>query len=312
MKENAIYYSAYLSDKWWKAQDTIACLMYSLETHKLFVENGNYDIVVYIDDRLNIKHKLLDDFPWVKFEAFHFNENDFFGNVPFHKWTNFIKFANTNYKKVILLDCDTYITKDPSYIFDKYNDDKVYALYESWVSKHNEPMLFDPKGKQIIRNGKTFTSDDVLGFRGFNSGSVLMTTEQLRRINSTTFEAMLKESATKIKHRGEALVHDGTLHEGYIQLLTWHLEQYGSQDVLIQYGFMFEEFDRTDVNCELNNQPSTYSTISHYISHQNMHVVPMNIIEKFKEVIIEGTSYEDYLYRLSEQKGIKEKRVYRL
>lgn len=119
--------------------DYYSMLYYSLESlmkHK----TSDFDIVVFYHIKLfdiNAymfldQYNLKKDFPTVKFIELSNLDNC---SVSFlSKWMAIEKSLTLDYDQFFYVDCDVIFLKDPGYIFDKYGDDKVWALFEGYTN----------------------------------------------------------------------------------------------------------------------------------------------------------------------------------
>lgn len=269
---NAIYFSLYLSKYRGKNNPIVNCLIYALDTlqpHKA----GNFDTVVFICDEIGgIKEYLSNRYDWVTFVDFEFDPTNYYkGHMGFHKWSNMLTFLEMPYDNILFLDCDVYFTKDPSYIFEKYDDDKYYALYQSYYTKNDHYIVVDPNNKVIIRNGKYFDFDDVAGFKGINSGQMLFKKKHIELVKDNFVNNMFMNHQT-IEHKIDKLVIEGVLHPGVGEMSFWMTEQHAGQKAFMDVGIEIAEFDRNDINQTLH--PTRDPAITHYIYHVNKDVLP--------------------------------------
>ena len=153
--KKAVYFSLFIPTI--ENSNYYSMLYHALETLQLVYKN-QYDVVVFysvpgtaLDNHIHLNSfNLVKDFPWVKFiqSDYHVNHS----NIYMHKWYNLEKVFDLNYDKVFYLDCDVVFNKDPSYMFDRYHDNSMWALIEghdTLVYKFlNRPGV--PSGQFII------------------------------------------------------------------------------------------------------------------------------------------------------------------
>lgn len=249
MSPNAILFSLYHKSS--SNGEYISFLHYALTTLYNHNKNPSFDIVVYMtsdikDFSFNFAHlkqfNLIKDFPNVRFEYSDYALAD--GYMA--KWYHLEKAFNLGYSKILYLDCDVIFLKDPSYLFDKYSDDKFWCLYE--VS--------------------TPITERILGCAGMNSGHFLMNRTLFRKVykffNSVTLKRIsLTEQAVQLLRAGE-------IEQQELDSFSFFNEQYCAQMVLKDFNIDFEQFDRKEIDWG----PTKPNTIWHYTAAAGREVLP--------------------------------------
>lgn len=143
-------------------------LYYALETlYKTdYRKKKQFDIIVYYNkqdyDLRSAKifegdENLFEDFPEVQFIEYEFNR-EMNSDVFFFKWNTMDHFFNNfDYDKAFIIDSDIIFTKNPAYMFDKYNrNDCAYVMGEG-----SDETIKKVLGGNGIAGGQIFLSSKV-------------------------------------------------------------------------------------------------------------------------------------------------------
>ena len=219
VNKNAVYIPLSIKkDK----MDYFAMLHYSFKTlHQYY--NGEFDIIVSVsspdfdiwnDDYMGMN--LVKDYPLVNF--FKSDYHIFSPNPLMHKWYDVDKVFKMGYDLVFCFDCDIKYTNNIDYFFTKYNNGKVWALFEG-------PGEVIPK---------------VIGRNGMAGGQIMFPKKIFESIPNLNDKVIAKQKEL-VKKAYEVL---NKIDAQWFEYLS---EQYSIQMVFIDNGYIPMGMECTDV-----------------------------------------------------------------
>ena len=257
--KKAIYFSLFIPTI--ENSNYYSMLYHALETLQLVYKN-QYDVVVFystpgtaLDNHVHLNSfNLVNDFPWVKFiqSDYHVNHS----NIYMHKWYNLEKVFDLGYDRVFYLDCDVVFNKDPSYMFNRYHDNSMWALIEG-----TDTLVYK-----------------FLNCPGVPSGQFIISKKLFDKCNNLHDCILLKQNALI----AQAYV---ALTKTEADWFSHYSEQYAAQKVIQDSGINIQSLSLADVCFGvsaftvklINNIPVVSvgeNTITHYFGKNDYIFVP--------------------------------------
>ena len=298
VETRAIVFALFLDDYNDNNMKYYCMLYYALETlyKTSYKTEKQFDIVVYYNKQKNdLKstkvfegdENLFLDFPDVNFIEFDFNRETN-SDVFFFKWNTMDHlFANFDYDKVFVIDSDIIFTKNPAYMFNKYNrNDCAY----------------------VIGEGSDETIKKVLGGNGINGGQIILP--------SKIYHEKIKDFSNKIKIERKKLLKKAkeVLNEKDYKWFDHLSDQYSMLMVLNNSGVELDDIHGPDIiygsgaseiSLDENDVLSFYTkaSILHYLAYFGFMMVPDRLKtkwmkERYKEEVNTKTIPVNRIMRL--------------
>jgi len=238
-KKNVILFNVFLNTEW--DYNYISFAHYALTTlYQVSSKECNFDVLLCLssnDKSFNFNFSHLNQFNLVSdFSGFSnfrilkhdYNDENIDDIVYMCKWYSFEKAFELGYEKVFYCDSDVMFFQDPSYFFDKYDDEHFWTLFEPewWVER--------------------------LGYVTMNAGQCMVHRKLLEPIFSKKskhpfFEACILKKKEMNKRAWKWLVNGDMTKESYLSFKYFN-EQYCVQEVLMDNNITLKSFDRDEID----------------------------------------------------------------
>ena len=215
------------------------CMVYNAMRTLFKFYDKSFDVVVFytfpgdLDKFLhNEQFDIVKDFPLVKFiksdytKKYKMNrERPYVHDGYMSKWYHLQKSFELGYRKVFFLDCDTVFMKNPSYLFQKYDDKSLWTL-----------SCVDPVHDMLFPNSLNM-----------NSGQFMIHRNCIKNLLSL-YDDIVKKRSYLCKLARETLLKKGLISDGELSGYDYFNEQYCGQMILIEPdNVSYKQFDHMEV-----------------------------------------------------------------
>ena len=260
------------------------CMVYNAMRTLEKVYDGSFDIIVFHDDCIDIENFYLNDrfnlkkdFPFVSFIKSDYDKKYELNRIrPYKhdgymsKWYHLQECLKMQYNKVFFLDCDTVFIKNPSCLFDKYEDGILWGL--SCVDPVHD-LLFPEQAN-------------------LNSGQFMIASESIKDHENLYDDIVAKRMYLSELAR-KKLFDKGIITDGELSGYDYFNEQYcGQMTILDNPNVVYENFNHREivhpaspVEFLYDNQPAEVSEHKYYKVNMNQNG-NADITEIFDETYI--------------------------